>query len=76
MPLPWSFVEEVRQPDPRFMDLKADAKIWEKIKSLQIGDPLPQELPDYFYTHVHSYLQTGKFSERIEPFLRHFPRQK
>ena len=58
------------------MELKGDAKIWEKLKNLKIGDPLPEEFPDYFYTHIHSYLQAGKFSERIEPFLRHFPRQK
>ena len=62
--------------DPRFIDLKIDTSIWKKLQDLKIDDPLPEELPEYFYAHIHSYLQAGKCAERIESFLRHFPRHK
>jgi hypothetical protein len=75
VPLVWSLVEEARTTDPRFMDLKDDVRIWTKLRNLKCDDPLPDEFPDYFYNHIHSYLQSGKYAERIEPFLQHFPRE-
>eukprot|EP00210_Caulerpa_lentillifera_P001312 g1262.t1 len=74
VPLPWSLVEEARETDPRFMELREDVRIWNKLRNLSPEDPLPEEFPEYFYNHIHSYLQSGKYAERIEPFLQHFPR--
>lgn len=76
MPLAWSLVEEARETDPRFMDLRDDVRIWNKLKNLSPEDSLPEDFPEYFYNHIHSYLQSGKYADRIEPFLQHFPRDK
>ncbi|GMH40491.1 hypothetical protein BSKO_08395 [Bryopsis sp. KO-2023] len=74
VPLSWSLMEEAVEEDPRFMDLKEDKKMWEKLENLKPNDPLPEDFPQFFYMRMASYLKSGCYAERIEPFLRHFPR--
>ena len=46
------------------------------MKALQRCDPLPEELPQLFYTRLGSLMRCGDYADRIESFLDHFSRGK
>lgn len=76
VPLSWSLMEEAAREDPRFVELKEDKRMWEMLENLKPDEPLPEGFPDFFYQRIYSYLKAGCYADRIEPFLRHFKREK
>ena len=55
---------------------KEDEAFWSELKALLPEDPLPERMPELFYTRLGSLMRCGEYAERIEPFLDHFPREK
>lgn len=53
-----------------------DAQLWKDLKDLQPGDILPANMPELFYTRLHSLLMCGCYADRIHPFLQEFPHSK
>ncbi|KAA6424300.1 MAG: sulfotransferase [Trebouxia sp. A1-2] len=72
-------VEKMRDPVPvmfsaETMETEEEAQLWKDLKDLQPSDPIPHNMPELFYTHLHSLLKCGQYADRIHPFLQEFPR--
>lgn len=76
MNLEWSFMEDVMAADPRFADSPDDVRFWEQLAGLGIDDPLPVDLPARLYGRCSTILRCAKYTERVKPFLEHFPKEK
>lgn len=57
-------------------DFKEEEALWLELKALKSDDPLPERLPELFYTRLGCLIRCGEYADRIEPFLEHFPREK
>ncbi|WIA13844.1 hypothetical protein OEZ85_002418 [Tetradesmus obliquus] len=78
--LPWSLSTPLahgtdaagHSSDPRFQ-FPADAdEFWQHLQRLGPEEPLPEDMPQRFYTHLHSYLMAGRFADRLQPWLDAF----
>jgi hypothetical protein len=46
------------------------------MEGLELDESLPEDMPQLFYSRLGSLLRSGKYAERIEPFLNVFPKEK
>lgn len=76
MPLDYSFTEDVRPADPRFASTPDELAFWEGVAQLSPSDPLPDDLMRKYYGSCHAVLRSGRYVDRIAPWLQHFPREK
>ncbi|KAL0031835.1 hypothetical protein WJX79_010384 [Trebouxia sp. C0005] len=74
VPLTWSLVDPMTTHDLQFQETEEEAQLWKDLKDLQPSDPIPHNMPELFYTHLHSLLKCGQYADRIHPFLQEFPR--
>lgn len=51
-------------------------EFWQHLESLPVDEPLPADLPSCFYFHLHSYLQSGRYADRLAPWIRAFGRDR
>lgn len=51
-------------------------EFWKHLESLPVDEPLPADLPACFYFHLHSYLQSGRYADRLAPWIRAFGRDR
>jgi hypothetical protein len=51
-------------------------EFWAQLESLPVDAPLPDDLPACFYFHLHSYLQSGRFADRLQPWIKAFGRDR
>ncbi|KAL4457893.1 hypothetical protein ABPG75_012758 [Micractinium tetrahymenae] len=75
VPLSWSLMEDVRPADPRFAETPADVRYWEQVAALGPKDVLPPDLMHRFYHDCYALLRSGRYADRIAPFLKHFKRE-
>ena len=61
---------------PRLQMTVEEKELWKKLENLEADECLPDGLPQFFYSNFASYLKSGCYADRIEPFLQHFPREK
>jgi hypothetical protein len=47
-----------------------------QVAALQPEDPLPADLMHKYYTSCYALLRSGRYADRIAPFLQHFKREK
>ena len=47
-----------------------------QVAALRPDEDLPEDLMRRFYHSCHALLRCGRYADRIEPFLRHFKREK
>lgn len=47
-----------------------------QVATLSPEEPLPEELMQRFYYSPYALLRSGRYADRIAPFLRHFKREK
>ncbi|KAK9823980.1 hypothetical protein WJX72_006752 [[Myrmecia] bisecta] len=73
MPLSWSLVDAVAADDERFQETAEEAALWKQLDSLGPTEPLPDNMPEIFYTRLSSLLRCGQYADRIAPFLKVFP---
>jgi hypothetical protein len=41
-----------------------------------VDAPLPADLPTTFYFQLHSYLQCGRYADRLQPWIKEFGRDR
>jgi len=51
-------------------------EFWQQLEALPVDAPLPADLPPCFYFHLHSYLQSGRFADRLQPWIKAFGRDR
>lgn len=76
VPLDWSWTEDLKVADPRFVATPDDEAFWASVAALGPHDPLPADLPRRLFTTPCGVLRCGAYADRIAPFLRHFKREK
>ena len=47
-----------------------------QVAALKPEDPLPADLMQRYYTSCYALLRSGRYADRIAPFLHHFKREK
>ena len=47
-----------------------------QVAALDPSDPLPEDLMQRFYHDAYALLRSGRYADRIAPFLEHFKREK
>lgn len=47
-----------------------------QVAALKPEDPLPADMMHRYYTSCYALLRSGRYAERIAPFLKHFKREK
>ena len=57
-------------------EAEVEVELWKELKDLQLSDPLPHDMPQLFYTRLHSLLLSGCYADRIRPFLQEFAPNK
>lgn len=72
----WSYMEQVGQYDARFNESAEDAQLWAQLEALQPEDPLPSGMMDRFYASPTTPLRVGRFFDRLQPLLKHFPKEQ
>lgn len=70
--LTWSLADPITPNDSRFQEAEDEIELWKELKDLQPMDPLPHNMPQLFYTRLHSLLMSGCYADRIRPFLQEF----
>jgi hypothetical protein len=53
-----------------------DDDFWRQLEDLQVDAPLPADLPTRFYFQLHSYLQSGRYADRLQPWIKAFGRDR
>lgn len=53
-----------------------DEAYWALLESLPPDAPLPADMPERFYFHLHSYLMAGRYADRLRPWVREFGAEK
>jgi hypothetical protein len=51
-------------------------EFWQQLESLPVDAPLPSDLPSCFYFHLHSYLTSGRYADRLQPWVNAFGRDR
>jgi hypothetical protein len=76
MELDWSFMEDVKAADPRFVESPEDESYFENLTQLDSRfDALPYDLPERIFSRCSSVLYFSKFADRMAPYLSRFPRE-
>lgn len=50
-------------------------QVWHELAKLGPDAPLPANFPELFYFRLASYIKMGQFADRVDPFVRLFPRE-
>eukprot|EP01025_Chloroclados_australasicus_P039583 TRINITY_DN41043_c0_g1_i1.p3 TRINITY_DN41043_c0_g1~~TRINITY_DN41043_c0_g1_i1.p3 ORF type:complete len:177 (-),score=27.59 TRINITY_DN41043_c0_g1_i1:126-611(-) len=73
VPLQWSLMEQLQPNDTRFKETEEEKALWKKLRELRPQDPLPEELPEFFFFRLGSYLRTCQYYNNVKPFVDLFP---
>lgn len=78
MPLEWTTQDESCLKPGILDDDPEETAYWAAVEKLPLDEPLPQDLMPKFYsrTDIRPALRSAKYSDCLERFLAHFPKEK